>query len=43
VTNQRLKADFRHWRADLTLGVRLPDRARTCKTAPVNLARDFKG
>ena len=43
VTNQRLSADFRDPRADLPPVVRLPDAVRACKTAAVNLPRDFKG
>jgi len=43
VTNQRLNADFRCNRADLPPEARLPDQARACKTAAVNLPRDFKG
>jgi hypothetical protein len=43
VANQRLNAHFRHLRADLPCRARLPDEVRACKTAPINLPRDFKG
>jgi hypothetical protein len=43
VANQRLNAHFRYLQVDLPRRLRLPDEVRPCKTAPINLPRDFNG